>query len=146
MADDAGPTTRRRARDRTGSPMLLAAFLGAILLNASGFLFGWFHTVGFYDECLHAFTTFTVTALLMPYLAPRTGALPGSSLLLMAGGLGLTLGLFWEMFEWSIGIIGDRADTLIDLLMDTAGAYSAGLYAYWFRARLLSSRRSIFPG
>lgn len=41
--------------------------------------------------------------------------------------IGLVLGFVWEGFEWVIGIIGDRHDTIVDLAMDGLGAILAAL-------------------
>ncbi len=120
--------------------MLVALFLLSAALNVCGYLFSWFHTVGLYDEAVHMITTFTGIAALARSVIALRGSVadwPRPLPELAAVGVGMLLGLAWELFELRTNIIGDRLDTLIDLVMDATGAAAA--------ASLVMSRRLFAP-
>ena len=110
--------------------LLLSLLLLSVILNLCGYIFGWFYSVGPYDEVVHLITTFSGVAVLGRYaiaLGASVDELPRSVVGLAAIGTGLMLGLAWEIVELTAGMIGDQLDTLVDLLMDAAGAGAAGL-------------------
>lgn len=97
----------------------------AALINAAGYLLGLWHDETLFDELVHFYTSFAgIAAIGRLALAkewlPRAASRP---LALLA--IGLALGIAWEAFEYAIGIIGSRHDTLMDLAMDGAGALLA---------------------
>ncbi len=113
-------------------------FVLAGLINAAGYAFDWWHTPLWFDEAVHAFTSFAVMAAIGWLLLARSGLNAAGRTLwftLAVTGIGIVLGILWEVFEWAIGIIGTPRDTAIDLIMDTIGALAAGLFCAWAGAR-----------
>ena len=49
--------------------------------------------------------------------------------------LGVTVGAYWERFEWFVVGHYTMADTISDLLVDSAGALAAALVALVLRRR-----------
>ncbi len=101
---------------------LLAA---AAVINAAGYLLGLWHDETPFDELVHFYTSFAGIAAigrlaLGKEWLPRPASRPAALL-----AIGLVLGVVWEAFEYMIGIIGGRHDTLMDLAMDLAGAIVA---------------------
>ena len=106
-------------------------FVAAGLVNALGYILTLWHERTVFDEAVHAFTSFTLCAAAGWLLVSRTALVgKGNSLRLILAVVltGLVLGLLWEAFEWIIGIIGGPRDTIMDLVMDMAGAVAAGLF------------------
>ncbi len=74
---------------------------------------------------------------------PSTGyaseqSLTSSTRITRAGtGVGIALGALWEVAEWGFDqiapgdVIKGKHDTIIDIVMDTAGALLAGILALW---------------
>lgn len=104
-------------------------------VNAAGYLLGLWHDETIFDEAVHFFTTFAITAAIGTALV-RSGMLQATSrIYLVVPALGLLLGLSWEVIELIIGIIGGRTDTLFDLAMDLAGALAAAALVCWLVAK-----------
>lgn len=109
----------------------LAAVLGAV-----GYSFNLFNRVVPYDEITHSFTTFAVS--LTFYFLFYRGAVPRRQAVAMATSvftLGVTVGTFWEIFEWVIGNRYGMADTISDLVVDSLGALVAAFVALLVRWR-----------
>ena len=109
-------------------------FVTAGVINAAGYIFSLWKTPVWFDEAVHFYTSFTVAAAIGWLLLSRTSAnAAGHPVRFTAAvaGLGLVLGIAWEIFEWIIGIIGTRQDTIMDLIMDTLGAIAAGMFCAW---------------
>ncbi|MBA2712528.1 MAG: hypothetical protein H0U55_03110 [Rubrobacteraceae bacterium] len=107
----------------------LAALAGAI-----GFVFDLFDRIVPFDELTHAFTTFTVS--LTFYFLFYRGAVPERRALALATSvftLGVTVGAYWEIFEWFFVAHYPMADTISDLLVDSGGALAAVLVALALR-------------
>ena len=108
----------------------------AILVNIAGYLWNLYEKIRLFDEILHAFTTFSLTLLLawLLYGVVLKGAEDRSILfVLTVVSLGLAVGALWEIAEWlydlmvpANAILG-KTDTIIDLVMDVAGATVAGI-------------------
>lgn len=121
------------------------ALLGlALLINAAGYGLTLWHDETVFDEVVHAFTSFACVAAIGRILVGRRAVQPSGKLMLLLLFLGICLGVVWEVFEWLIGIIGNRHDTLIDLAMDVIGTLVAALLIN----RAFSSRpsKAIKPG
>lgn len=111
-------------------------FAMAALLGALGYVFGLFDAGVPYDKPIHAFTTFSVS-LAFFFLFYR-GAVPRQRAIALATSvvtLGVTVGAFWEIFEWFFVGEYTMADTIGDLIADTLGALAAALVALFVRRR-----------
>lgn len=111
-------------------------FVVAALLNAGGWVWGWFYLPGIYDEAVHAFTIFAITLALsfLTYTSLLRIFYQHRLLYLAAiASFGITIGTLWEIAEWIAGIvlstqvIGGIDDTIIDLVMDAIGSAMAAL-------------------
>lgn len=125
-----------RFRHRLASLFGLLLALAA-LVNAGGYVLTLWHQQSTFDEAAHFFTSFAGVAAIGWALAAKTSRF-GSGLAMLFLSLlaiGLAIGAAWELFEWLIGIIGSRRDTLIDLAMDAAGTIAAGALSVWIAAR-----------
>lgn len=103
--------------------------IAAAALNAAGYVLNWFDAVAFYDEAAHFVTPLAISGLVACHSiahSARARAMKRPAFVLAVGAFGLAIGIAWELFEYAIGIIGDRLDTMIDLTLDTTGALAAG--------------------
>jgi hypothetical protein len=109
-------------------------FALAALAGALGFVFGLFDEIVPYDELTHAFTTFCVS--LTFYFLFYGGAVPEGRAFALGTSvftLGVTVGAYWEIFEWFFVGKYTMADTISDLLVDSGGALAATLVALALR-------------
>ena len=109
-------------------------FALAALVGAVGFVFGLFDEIVPYDELTHASTTFCVS--LTFYFAFYGGAVPERRAFALGTSvftLGVTVGAYWEIFEWFFVGKYTMADTISDLLVDSGGALAAALVALGLR-------------
>lgn len=92
-----------------------------------------------FDRILHACTIFALTLWLALFVCNqvlRDGN--GVLLVLMIASVGLAIGALWEVAEWGFdqiapgNVIKGKYDTIIDIVMDTAGAVLAGLASLTF--------------
>ena len=124
-------------------------FVVAALLNAGGWVWGWFYLPGIYDEAVHGFTMFAIT-LALSFLTYGS-VLPTfheHKLLYLAAiaSFGIAIGALWEIAEWAAGnvlpaqVIGSVDDTIIDLVMDTLGSGLAALTSLWALEERVHSR------
>jgi hypothetical protein len=124
-------------------------FVLAALLNAGGWVWGWFYAPGPYDELVHGFTTFAITLALsflsyssmLPIFRQHT-----LLYLLTVTSFGIAIGALWEITEWSAGkflsteVIGSVDDTVIDLIMDALGSGLAAMTSIWALQKWTGSR------
>ena len=111
-------------------------FALAALAGALGYAFDLFGEIVPYDELTHAFTTFSVS--LAFYFLFYGGAVPERRAVALGSSvftLGVTVGAYWEIFEWFFVGKYTMADTISDLLVDSAGALGAALVALVLRRR-----------
>ncbi len=111
-------------------------FALAALAGALGYAFDLFGEIVPYDELTHAFTTFSVS--LAFYFLFYGGAVPEQRAVALGSSvftLGVTVGAYWEIFEWFFVGKYTMADTISDLLVDSAGALVAALVALVLRRR-----------
>ena len=111
-------------------------FALAALAGALGYVFDLFGEIVPYDELTHTFTTFSVS--LAFYFLFYGGAVPERRAIALGSSvftLGVTVGAYWEIFEWFFVGKYTMADTIIDLLVDSAGALAAALVALVLRRR-----------
>ena len=108
----------------------------AILANIAGYLWDLYNQVWWFDDVLHAYSTFALTlpiALLLSGVVLCSAQTRRVLFVLVVASLGITLGVVWELAEWGYdqmvpenAILGKR-DTIIDLIMDAIGAVAAGI-------------------
>ncbi len=111
-------------------------FALAALAGALGYAFDLFGEIVPYDELTHAFTTFSVS--LAFYFLFYGGSVPERRAIALGSSvftLGVTVGAYWEIFEWFFVGKYTLADTISDLLVDSAGALVAALVALVLRRR-----------
>ena len=115
-------------------------FVIAALLNAGGWAFRWYNTIGPYDEVAHGFTTFAITLALGYLVYGRMLAGFHSQRLLFAltiASFGIAIGALWELVEWGADfvvaseVVENINDIMDDLIMDTIGAVLAGWMSLW---------------
>lgn len=112
--------------------MFTLLFILAALVNTAGYVFSLWHQLSYFDEAVHFFTSFTVMAAIGWIILSLTSVEDtGTVYVLLIVGLGFVIGVFWELFEYVIGIIGSGWDTSIDILMDVAGAICAAGLCSW---------------
>lgn len=114
-------------------------FVVAALANTAGYVFDLWHGPVWFDEAVHAYTSFAGMAAIGWLLVRRTRLEESAHawrLVLAVIAIGLVIGIAWEIFEWAIGIIGPWLDTRRDLVMDALGAVAAGLWCAWVAGRL----------
>ncbi len=111
-------------------------FAMAALAGALGYALDLFAEIVPYDELTHAFTTFSVS--LAFYFLFYGGSVPERSAVALGTSvftLGVTVGAYWEIFEWFFVGKFTMADTIGDLIVDSAGALAAALVALALRRR-----------
>ncbi len=124
---------RSKKLNRVIAWILLAA---ALLASAASSTFDLYAKFWWFDESLHCFSSFAITLVLALYAygALLTGRRRHEALLVLTlAGLGVALGVLWEMIEWAFDLIEpgdvilDKRDTMIDLIMDAIGGLAAGI-------------------
>jgi VanZ family protein len=114
----------------------LLVTLGAV--NVAGYAFDLYLQFWWFDRVLHACTVLAVTLWLALFVFGR--ALKGERrygflIVLLVASLGIAVGALWEVAEWGFDqiapgdFINGKHDTVIDIIMDTAGAVLAGTLA-----------------
>ena len=108
----------------------------AAVLAVGGSLLNLYGRIPVYDEATHAYNFFALTLLVAVYAygAVFTGAREHPVLVVLAiAAIGLALGAVWEIAEWFYDhfiakpeVILPKTDTIIDMILDTAGALVAG--------------------
>ena len=107
-------------------------FVVAAILNAAGWVWNIYDSVPGYDELCHFYTSFAVT-LSLGFLTYGTVKGPFREhrfhFVLVIASFGISLGAFWEVFEWMI--LEKLTNPVVDIIMDSAGAILAGGAAAW---------------
>ncbi|WP_052402578.1 hypothetical protein [Muricoccus aerilatus] len=130
----------------TSSGRLTAWFLLLVLAaaNAAGYLFDLYRQFWWFDRALHACTILALTLWLAIFVCGRgLRGEPGQKLLVvfMLACVGVALGALWEVAEWGFDqiapgdVIKGKHDTILDIVMDTAGAVAASFLAWHFLRR-----------
>lgn len=118
----------------------LAWALAAVMLvaNLAGYALDLYQRFWWFDRVLHGGTILAITFWLGLFLCarrlhPSNGRDLGTVLLLAC--VGIAIGALWEVAEWGADLVlpGDvikgKHDTIIDLIMDTAGALAGAALA-----------------
>jgi len=106
--------------------------------NITGYAFDLYKQFWWFDRVLHACTILAATLWLALFVFSR--ALSKESgrcvlVVLLVASVGIALGALWEVAEWGFDqiapgdVIKGKHDTLLDIVMDTAGAILAGIMA-----------------
>ena len=111
-------------------------FAIALLVNMAGYIWNLYTQIQWFDEVLHAFTSFALT---LPLALLLCGAVLNGAdsrpilFVLTVAGLGLAVGTLWEIAEWAYdqvvprnAILG-KTDTMIDLIADLIGSVLAAI-------------------
>lgn len=125
------PTARGRVLAWTLAALTLAA-------NIAGYALDLYQRFGWFDRVLHGCTILAITFWLGLFvfarsLHPRHGRDLVAMFLLACAGI--ALGALWEVAEWGADLVlpGDvikgKNDTVLDLIMDTAGALVGAAFA-----------------
>ncbi len=119
----------------------------AVVVNIAGYIFNLYSQFVWFDEVIHAYTTFAMTlaVALYAYGPVLTGAHKHTILfILMVTSIGLAIGGVWEVAEWVYdwlliqkNTIKSVPDRLIDLIMDSVGGVVAG----WMAVSMLEKQR-----
>lgn len=116
-------------------------FVAAAMLNAAGWVWDLYGKVVGYDEIAHFATSFAIT-LSLGFLVYREVREPFREhrlhFVLVIASFGITLGAFWEIFEWAL--LRSLPNPIVDIIADSLGAVGAGVFAAW--ALGLEARRS----
>ncbi|MBU8541928.1 hypothetical protein [Falsiroseomonas tokyonensis] len=126
----------------TSKGRAIAWFLLVVLgvANVAGYAFDLYQRFWWFDRILHGCTILAVTLWLALFVfGPVIEGGRGRSFLavLLLASVGIALGALWEVAEWGFDqiapgdVIKGKHDTIIDIVMDTAGALLAGILALW---------------
>ncbi|EYD77875.1 hypothetical protein Rumeso_00602 [Rubellimicrobium mesophilum DSM 19309] len=119
---------------RHGLPSLLVAVIvGCFLISGAGWAWDWYGLFWWFDVVLHFVNPLVMMAGSMFMLwkadllahAPRKGRF-----VLWSTAIGFALGVGWEVIEWTY-LPFEWPDTILDVVMDTAGAALGGSFAIW---------------
>ena len=108
-------------------------FVAAAIVNAAGWVWDLYGRIPGYDEISHFYTSFAVT-LSLGYLVYQRVREPFREhrfhFVLVIASFGISLGAFWEIFEWLF--LKELPNPVVDIIMDSLGAVLAGFAAAWF--------------
>lgn len=107
-------------------------FVLAAVVNAAGWVWNMYEQVWGYDEFAHFYTTFAVTLSLgyLSFYAMRQHFREHRWHFAVALiSFGVTLGSWWEVFEWIV--LKELTDPVSDIVVDTLGAVLAAGLAIW---------------
>jgi hypothetical protein len=118
-------------------PVMLALGTLCFLVSAAGWALDWYGLWWWFDVALHTLNPFALMtgSMYMLWKAELIPARRPGRFVLWATGLGLAMGIGWELIEVTYLDL-TWPDTILDLVMNTAGAAFAGSFALWMiRAR-----------
>lgn len=105
----------------------------AALVSAGGWARARYHSIVWFDEVVHAFTSFAVVAAIAWIAWSRRWIIPASgskAFIRRAAAIGFGLGIVWEILE-SLFLNLTFWDTIAGRIMDTLGAAIAGWLLGW---------------
>ena len=112
----------------------------AALLNAAGYVWDLYQQFWWFDKVVHGYTLFAITLPLglIAYRSVLSGFRGHHILFVVAlASFGLAIGAVWELAEWAYDMyaagnaIKGKFDTMVDLIVDTVGAFAAGWVSIW---------------
>lgn len=116
--------------------VIWSLFVFAIIVNIAGYVWDLYDRFWWFDEALHLYTSFALTLALALRLYSRGLAAVRDAKLVLAltvASVGIAVGTLWEVGEWGYDqfvptdVILGKTDTIVDLMLDTAGAAAAAL-------------------
>lgn len=117
-----------------GLPNLLAFLITAcFLLSAAGWAWDWYGRFWWFDVVLHTVNPLVIMAASMFMIWKADLLTPAAyqgQFVLWSTLAGLGLGIAWEVFEYTYLLL-TWPDTILDLVMDAAGAALGGWLAIW---------------
>lgn len=120
---------------RSQQALAWGLLVAGLIASGSGSFWNLYDKIFWYDEVVHGYNFFALALVVAVYAygPVLTGADEHGLLLVLAvAGLGLALGALWEIAEWTYdqlvrpNVILPKTDTIIDLIVDAAGALLAG--------------------
>lgn len=120
---------------------ILFPLIALLATLGSKHIFNYYLTVEWYDSLIHLTAAFVITcffAFLANFTALREAKKEPLVFVIAVVGLGIALGVFWEIFEWGFDqIVGFEMykeegidDLVTDLITDTIGAVLAGMFIF----------------
>jgi hypothetical protein len=106
--------------------------------NVAGYAWDLYGRFWWFDRVLHGCTILAITLWLALFVfgrALRGERGQGLLIALLVASVGIALGALWEVAEWGFDqiapgdVIKGKHDTVVDIVMDTAGAILAGIMA-----------------
>jgi uncharacterized membrane protein YjdF len=107
------------------------------MLNTGGWIWDLYDTVPYYDDVAHFLTAFSIMFFIGMIIKRKHVA--AYLWILFMTSIGISIGVVWEIVEWAVTrttsftFSHSLDDTVIDLIMDTIGAYLAANITYYFR-------------
>ena len=121
-----------------GRAVAWALLVGLGVVNIAGYAFDLYQRFWWFDRVLHGCTILALTlwlAVLVFGRALRGGERHRLLAVLLFACVGVAVGALWEVAEWGFDqvapgdVIKGKYDTVLDIIMDTAGAAVAALVA-----------------
>lgn len=117
---------------------------GVGIANVAGYAVDLYQHFWWFDRILHGATIFALTFWLALFVFSRSlRAGRRAAIAVLIASVGIAVGALWEVAEWGFdqvapgNVIKGKFDSVLDILMDTAGAALAGMTSLPF---LRSSR------
>lgn len=138
---EAGNWLVRRAGTVGVPAAAIAAVVGAVIIDASGNISGWYDEQWWYDLIVHSSSGLAGAVYFYYFWHLVTNAWPLGPARVMRSYLAVTsvvlFGVLFEIFEWAADVIyaqhlwlGDAHDTVIDLIFNLLGA-AIGVGVAW---------------
>lgn len=120
-------------------------------LTASLFIAGavldWYTTYRSYDNLVHTVSGFTGSYFFGWLLSQRYKKLKKRQIFLYTAGIGIIIGIVWEIFEYATvaliphDFVLGAYDTITDLMYDTTGALVAGYFSTKFVKKMIKIKK-----
>ena len=119
---------------------VLAGVLGAA--NIAGYTADLYQRFWWFDRVIHGATIMAITLWVALFVfAPSLRSHRPALTVLLIASVGVAIGAVWEVMEWGFDLIAPgnvikgKYDTVVDIVMDTAGALLGGALSIAFLKR-----------